>query len=180
MIPGILEDYLIINKPLRRADVIVVMAGETKIRLPAAAELYKRGVADKILLTNDGIFSSWSEEKQRNLYEVEWAEIYLLKMGIPAKAVIKLPYTSSGSIYDALNTRKFILSSGLKSLLIVTSDYHTRRSLWIFERLLKGHPIKIGVYPANTHMESRSIFNRFVTLGYELIKYFYYLVRYTP
>jgi uncharacterized SAM-binding protein YcdF (DUF218 family) len=154
------------------------MAGEEPIRLPAAARLYKEGRAPKILLTNDGIFSSWSEEKQRNLYQVEWAEDNLLKMQVPENAIVKLSYSSNGSIHDALNTRKYVLDKGLKDIIIVTSDYHTRRSLWIFERVFRGYPVKIGVYPAKSEVKSESALRRFMTLSFEMLKLIYYKSRY--
>jgi uncharacterized SAM-binding protein YcdF (DUF218 family) len=176
----VLEDYLVVDKTLPHADALVVMAGEEPIRLPAAARLYKEGKAPKILLTNDGIFSSWSEERQRNLYQVEWAEDNLLKMQVPENAIVKLPYSSSGSIHDALNTRKFALDKGLKSIIIVTSDYHTGRSLWAFERVFQGYHVEIGVSPAKSDVKSESYLRRFMMLSYEMLKLVYYKCRYNP
>ena len=175
----VMGDYLVVFKPLQHADALVVMAGETSVRLPAAARLYKEGKADKILLTNDGIFSSWSEEKQRNLYEVEWSEDKLLRMGIPGSAIVKLTYSASGSIFDALNTRKFVLANGVRSLIIVTSDYHTRRSLWAFERVFQGRNVNIGVYPADSGMCKISKIRKSALLLLELTKYLYYKSSYS-
>jgi|WetSurMetagenome_2_1015567.scaffolds.fasta_scaffold111356_1 uncharacterized SAM-binding protein YcdF (DUF218 family) len=175
-----LEEYLVVSKPLQHADAIVVMAGDTSKRLPTAARLYKEGKANKIVLTNDGVFSSWSEEKQRNLYGVEWAEDNLLKMQVPENAIVKLPYSSSGSIHDALNTRKYALDKGVKSIIIVTSDYHTGRSLWTFERVFQGYHLKIGVSPAKSDVKSESYLRRFMKLSYEMLKLIYYKCRYNP
>ncbi len=174
----VLEDFLVVDRPLPHGDALVVMAGEMPIRLSAAAKLYKEGKAEKILLTNDGVFSAWSEEKQRNLYHVEWAEYHLLKMQVPENAIVKLSYSSSGSIHDALNTRKYVLGNGLKNIIIVTSDYHTRRSLWIFERVFRGYPVKIGVYPAKSEVNPESSLRRFMTLSFEMLKLIYYKSRY--
>jgi uncharacterized SAM-binding protein YcdF (DUF218 family) len=172
-----LEKFLVVNEQLAHADALVVMAGETSLRLPAAARLFKEGKGDKILLTNDGIFSSWSEEKQRNLYDVEWAEVDLLKMGIPGSAIVKLTYSSSGTIFDALNTRKFALANGMKSLLVVTSDYHTRRSLWTFQEVFRGINIKISVFPVQSYPK-KPLYIRAIVLGLELIKYVFYKAAY--
>jgi len=175
----VLEDFLVVDRPLPHGDALVVMAGEEPIRLPAAARLYKEGRAPRILLTNDGIFSSWSEEKQRNLYQVEWAEDNLLKMQVPENAIVKLSYSSNGSIHDALNTRKYVLDKRLKNIIIVTSDYHSRRSLWIFERVFRDHSVKIGVYPAKSEVNLLPNYKRFILLSYELVKLVYYEFRYT-
>jgi len=174
-----LEEFLVVNAPLQHADALVVMAGEIPVRLQAAARAYFNGKADKILLTNDGILGGWSEEKQRNLYQVEWAEEELLKMKIPENAIVKLAYSSSGSVYDALNTRTAVVKMGIKSITVVTSDYHTRRSLWIFERVFRGLPVKIGVYSADSRMGRKSELKRSLVLVYEMTKYFYYKCRYS-
>ncbi len=46
--PPIFEGYLVREKPLEKADTIVVMAGEREQRLPAAARLYHEGRAPRI------------------------------------------------------------------------------------------------------------------------------------
>ena len=174
----ILEDFLIVKKELPRAEALVVMAGSTSERLPVAARLFQDGVAPRILLTNDGIFSAWSAENQRNLYNIDWARLELLKMQVPEQAIVKLAYSSSGSIYDALNSRKEILGKGIKSIIIVTPDYHTRRSLWTFERVLRNQAVAIGSYPAISEVSKSSDFIKFLELGRELIKYLYYTIMY--
>lgn len=175
---SILSDFLIIDKPIPHAEALVVMAGSVRERLPAAARLFQRGIAPKILLTNDGVLGAWSEEKHRNLYLVEWAESELMKMQIPETAIVKLAYSSSGSIHDALNSRTEILDQGIRSIIIVTSDYHTRRSLWSFERVLQGHPVAVGVYPAVSEVSTASDFIKFPVLCREFISYIYYRINY--
>jgi uncharacterized SAM-binding protein YcdF (DUF218 family) len=109
---------------------------------------------------------------------VEWAEEKLLDMGIPGSAIVKLTYSASGSIFDALNTRKFILAHGIRSIMVVTSDYHTRRSLWTFERVFQSRNVEIGVYPADTGMGNMSIIKRSAVLGFEMTKFLYYRYKY--
>jgi uncharacterized SAM-binding protein YcdF (DUF218 family) len=172
-------NFLVVDKPLAHADALVVMAGSYSERLPASAKLYMEGKAPKILLTNDGIFSSWSEEKQRNLYQVEWAEDDLVHLQVPANAILKLTYTDSGSIHDALNARTAILAEGMKKIMIVTSDYHARRTLWTFEKVLHGYPVSIGVYPVKSNIMSLPNYKKFMFLGQEMMKFAYYKFRYS-
>jgi uncharacterized SAM-binding protein YcdF (DUF218 family) len=174
----IMAGYLIVAHPLHSADALIVMAGSMSERLPAAAELYKKKVANKILLTNDGVSSAFSIEKQRNLYEVEWAETYLISSGVPEKAIFKLSYTSSGTIYDVLNTRAAVQAAGIKSIIIVTSDYHTRRSHWVFKRVFKDYPVTVGVFPVESRVATMSTVRKFMVLGYEMLKLLYYNCRY--
>lgn len=174
----ILGGFLIINKPLTHADALVVMAGSMPERLPAAARLFRDGISQKILLTNDGVKGAWSEEKHRNLSQVEWAEADLIKMQVPETAIVKLAYSSSGTIHDALNSRTEILDKDIKTIIIVTSDYHTKRSLWTFERVLRSNRVAIGVYPAISEGSKSSEFKRFLELSSEMIKLIYYICKF--
>lgn len=174
----LLEDFLVVKKELPRAEALVVMAGSPAERLPAAAQLFQEGVAPLILLTNDGVLGAWSAEQHRNLMSVEWAEADLVNMQIPAEAIVKLTYTASGSIYDALNARQEILAKGLRSIIIVTSDYHTRRALWTFARVLRKYPITIGVMPAASEPAGSADLLKLPKLGGEMTKYLYYRLAY--
>lgn len=146
--PTLLEPFLVTEQNLSKADALVVMAGSRYERIPAAARLYHLGAAPRILLTNDGIFSSWSAEDNRNLYEVEWAKKQLLQLGVPSNAIEILQFTKCGSYYDAINTRKYVsMHDSLRSLLVVTSFYHSSRTLMIFQKIFHNTNIEIGIYP---------------------------------
>ena len=172
-----LESYLVVSEPLPKADAIVVMAGGPDVRLPSVADMYKKGVAPQVLLTNDGIFASWSQKHQRNLYLVEWAREDLLEIGVPENTITLLHYTASGTIHDALNTLEYIHTHPeIRNLLVVTSDYHTRRTLWTFRRVFEGQGTQIGVCPVPD--PSESWWRRTGVLYLEFLKYLYYRVRY--
>lgn len=172
--PALLETILVVERMTPNADALVVMAGSRSERNPVTARLYREGYASRILLTNDGILGGWSSKFQRNLYLVEWAREYLLEEGVPEDAIELLGFSESGSYYDALNTRSHVLAAGnIQSLLVVTSDYHTRRTLWVFEHVFSGMNIRIGVYPI-----PKDKGRRLGVLATELVKLVYYRVRY--
>jgi len=175
----LLEAFLIVDRPLTKADALVVMAGSRSERLPAAAKLFKMGTGSRILLTNDGVFSEWSREKQRNLFQVEWAEVELLEMKIPQVAIFKSFYTSSGSIHDALNSRQFVSREGINSIIIVTSDYHTKRSLWTFEQVYRDRDLIIGVYPVRSSLMEMPNYKKIMPLAVEMLKCAYYYCMYS-
>ena len=175
--PTLLEPFVVAEQTMTRADALVVMAGSRYERIPAAARLYHQGAAPRILLTNDGVRSAWSAKHKRNLYEVEWAREQLLELGVPSDAIELLEYTKSGSYYDALNTRKFVLADGtVRSLLVVTSYYHSQRTLWTFHRIFSGTGVQIGVYPIPKDLQYKGRWLRVLTV--ELVKLLYYKMYY--
>lgn len=177
LVPLALESFLVLSSSMPQADAIVLMAGSRQVREPAASRLYKEGVAPKVLLTNDGVRADFSPKHGRNLYLAEWAKEDLVEKGVPEDAVVLLRYTASGTIHDALNTREYVRAHPeIRRLLVVTSDYHTRRTLWTFQRVFAGEGIQVGVYPVPD--QSESWWRRVLVLYVEFLKYVYYYVRY--
>jgi uncharacterized SAM-binding protein YcdF (DUF218 family) len=176
--PEFLEKVVVAEQSLFQADALVLMAGGGRYeRLPAVVELYEDGVAPRILLTNDGVIGRWSEKHQRNLYHVEWAREYLLDREVPAEAIEILDFIESGSYFDALNTRHFVDEDNtIRSLLVVSSNYHTRRTLWTFERVFAGTDVKVGVYPIPRSPDDNRRW--LIRNGMETIKLGFYWLRY--
>jgi len=155
-----------------KSDAIVLLAGNHKERAPAAAMLYRDGYAPRIILTNDGVFSSWSTRHNRNLYQIEWAEEELIELGVPRDRIVKLPFYGSATVYDALAVKLYLFKSGLRKIIVVTSDRHTRRAFWTFRYVLKSYPAEIAMYPAKSF-----VFGPKET-AMEYVKLLYYSVRY--
>src|SRR6266540_1491803 len=83
LVAWIAAQALIVSAPLDRADAIVVFSGSSVYleRVRHAAKLYHDGCASRIVLTNDNVKSSWSEERQTNPLFVERARDELLSAG---------------------------------------------------------------------------------------------------
>ncbi len=156
-----------------KTGVLVLLAGSYEERAPVVVSLYNRGYSGQLLLTDDGIKRQWSRKHQRNLYTTERAEEDLVKNGVPRNSIVKLPFGRSGTVYDALEVRKYIIKHDIRSICLVTSDYHTRRALWIFERVLRHQPASISIAPAN----SESSFFAMSVLEY--VKLVYYRIRFS-
>ncbi len=145
----LLAEGLIIEKPLESADAIVVLGGSHTYveRTHKAAEIYNRGTAPKIYLTDDGEYSGWSQTEQRNPPFVELARNSLILHGVPAENIEILEPRVSGTIDEARILSQKAKSVNLSSLLIVTSAYHTRRALATFQKVFDENkqPTTLGI-----------------------------------
>ncbi len=130
-----------------QADALVVLSGSSVYleRVNRAAQLWKEGRAPKILLTNDNERSGWSSEQQRNPLFVERESEALQLAGIPAAAIEVLPQPVSSTYEEAVRLRDYATTQGLRSVLIVTSAYHSRRALWTMRRVFEGSGVEVGV-----------------------------------
>lgn len=148
--------FLIVRSPLARADAIVVLSGSAAHveRAQWAAHLYKSGLAPKIILTNDNQQGGWSETLQRNPFYFERSRDQLLNAGVPPKAIeIRLEPVSS-TYEEAQLMRAVQRDLGLKSIVLVTSAYHSRRAFWTFRRVLGGSDTEIGIEPVGLNVTS--------------------------
>lgn len=147
---------LIVQSPLSTSDAIVVLANASALdeRTRRAAQLFLDGRTARILVTNENLRSRWSDLHQRNLYTYEWEVEELQRSGVPAH-VIEVLHQPVGSTYEeALETKQYALQHGLNSVLIVTSAYHSRRSLWVFQEVFAGTAVKIGLESAAPGQET--------------------------
>ena len=144
-----LAEHLIVEKPLEKADAILVLGGSSTYveRTHKAAELFKQGIAPKIFLTNDGEQGGWDRREQRNPYFVERARWELINQGVAESAIEILPGIVRGTQDEAVLLEKTLAEKPLKSLLIVTSPYHTRRAFSAFASILheKADAPEIGI-----------------------------------
>ncbi len=128
--------FLVVDAP-RPSDVILVLAGETDRRPERALQLLAQGYGRRIVL-----------DVPTNIKIYEFTQIQLAE-----KYVHDLPQAASVSVcpIDGLSTKdeskdaeKCIAREGARSVLIVTSDFHTRRALNVFRREIPGHEYSVA------------------------------------
>jgi hypothetical protein len=96
-------------------------------RAARAAELFKSGMAPRIIASGRYLrpYASIAELEQHDLTD----------RGVPATAVVRLPHRAADTREEALAISQLLSSRGWKRVILVTSNYHTRRSLYICERV---------------------------------------------
>jgi len=138
---------LIVNAELPQADTIAVLAGSSTYleRTHRAAQLFHEGRASKIALTNDNLHSGWSGEQQRNPLFVEQAFDELTNQGVPAARIEIVPGAVTNTYDEAVRLRQYALARSVRSILVVTSAYQSRRALWTLRRVFERSDIAIGL-----------------------------------
>lgn len=141
---------LVVREELERADALVVMSGSADYaeRAAEAVRLFREGRAPVILLTDDGQRGPWSDEEQRNPFFHERTRAELRRAGVPDEAVLLLAGTVTGTREESALLRQEADARGLRSLLVVTSAYHTRRALRTLRAAFDGSGVRLGMEPA--------------------------------
>ena len=177
---------LIVSAPMDSADAIVVLSGSSTYieRTHKAAELYRHGRAPLVLLTDDHTRGGWSSAQQRNPYFVERATDELIRQGVPTEKIRIIPGVASSTHDEVLLLKDYTIAQGLRSLLVVTSAYHSRRALRSLRQSFTGSGTTIGLDPVPPGSQTPSPAVWWLRLegwrlvGGEFVKLIYYWVKY--
>jgi hypothetical protein len=128
--------FLLVDSPLP-SDVILVLAGETDRRPERALELLAQGYGKRVLLdvpANAKIYEST---------EIQLAQKYI--QDLPQAASIRIcPIYGMSTRDESKDAEKCLGLEGGKKVLIVTSDFHTRRALSVFRREIPGRDYSVA------------------------------------
>jgi uncharacterized SAM-binding protein YcdF (DUF218 family) len=178
--------WLVLNPEPARSDILVVLGGSSTYeeRAEYAAQLFREGLAPKVVLTDDGQRGGWSQEQQRNPFFVERAAAVLERAGVPAERIETLRPTTSSTYEEALLLRDYAAAHSLRSLLVVTSGYHSRRARWTLERVFRGSPVEVTLAAVPPGRQTPSPASWWLSptgwrmVALEYLKLAYYRVRY--
>ena len=133
---------LIVAEGIDRPDAIVSLASHEWERLPAAALLARRAPDAKVLLTQPIAVNAF------NCNDCAHRIDRLVASGVSKDRIEVLPRRVYRTLDEAQAVREWAARHGAKSVVVVTSPYHTRRALASFRQALKGTGIAVGVHPA--------------------------------
>lgn len=140
-------DSLIADRPQANADAIVILSGAADYtqRAEGGARAFREGAAVRILLTDDDQRGGWDDTEKGNPYFVERTSRELTRLGVPGDAIEILPGKVGGTGDEAELVVRTAVERGYRGIIIVTSDYHSRRALWAFDRAAENHGSQLSV-----------------------------------
>jgi uncharacterized SAM-binding protein YcdF (DUF218 family) len=118
--------FLVIDEP-QKADTILVLAGETDRRPARALELLKQGYAERVILdvpASAMVYGSTYLQLAQN-----WTSVQPQSTALTVCAIQGL--STKAEAADAMDCLR---RAGARSVLLVTSDFHTRRALSVFRK----------------------------------------------
>jgi uncharacterized SAM-binding protein YcdF (DUF218 family) len=140
--------YLVAVDPLENADAIEILGGGELSRCKTAAQLFHRGWAPRILVSK-AIYPSEKEELLRygipTLENHEQCLAILSFHRVPMSAVEVIEGYNQSTQDEAQKIMAYLESGGIKRLIIVTSNFHTRRTRLLFRRILRATDVRVIV-----------------------------------
>jgi len=127
---------LVLDSP-QRSDVILVLAGETDHRPARALELLDQGYARRLVMDVPAAARIYQ------FTQVELAEQYVQHLRQGGSVTI-CPITGLSTRDEARDAEKCLAHEPGNRILIVTSDFHTRRALSIFRHEIRGKSFSVA------------------------------------
>ena len=139
-----LGKFLVQSDKLEKADAIAVFSGDNGPRTEKGVELLKEGYADYLILSGGKVYD-----------DVTMAELmknHAIKLGVDESKIL-IDDESATTNENADFTADIIEENNFKSVIVVTSDYHTRRSKLAMEKalentLIDGEKVFVSVTPS--------------------------------
>jgi hypothetical protein len=170
----------IVSDPITRADAVVVLGGDYQARPAVAADLYRRGLADKVLVSKIG------EVEQASLGAIpshtKLNRTTLLNLGVPSSAIENFGTANRNTKEEAVALREWAKRNAASVFIVPTEIFSARRVRWIFHREFSGSGVTIEVasfeQPGYTCTEWWKTEQGVVAFQNELLKYIYYRLKY--
>lgn len=133
------------------SDALLVLAGGTPDRELAAAALFHRGLAPRIVLTRNIERAQWDLVREQGITvegELALRRRILKGLHVPDDAVVVIPGVVTSTRDEADAVERWAPSAGIRSLLIVTSRPHTARAKRTFHAALHDQAITVRMIAA--------------------------------
>jgi len=120
-----LGSYLVKDQAPEKADIALVLAGDSEgNRILTAAQLVRREYVPKALVSGPGGFYGY--------HECDLAIPFAVKAGYPESYFLHFENEARSTKEEAHDAVARLRQMGVHKVLLITSDYHTRRAGGIF------------------------------------------------
>jgi uncharacterized SAM-binding protein YcdF (DUF218 family) len=119
----------VVEDPLEHADAILVLSDDNFFadRATRASELFRQRLAPVIVASGRRLRPSAGI--------AELMEHDLVERGVPREAVIRFPQDADNTREEAIALATLVTEDHWHSVIVVTSNYHTRRARYIFRHI---------------------------------------------
>lgn len=134
----------VVDDGLHPSDAVVALRGdpvEETVRTEEAIKLLQQGYA-KTILVDANVEPFFGD------HEAQIIEAYLRSKGISDRQMQLCENNADSTAEEARALHRCFERTGARQVIVVTSEYHTRRARFIFRHELAGSGITVMIHPA--------------------------------
>ncbi len=119
----------VVEDPLQQSDALLLLGDDNFFadRATRASELYRQKLAPVVVASGRRL--------RPTAGVAELMEHDLIERGVPKDRIIRFPQDADNTREEAQALRALVVEKNWHSVIVVTSNYHTRRARYIFERV---------------------------------------------
>jgi len=119
----------VVEDPLQQSDALLLLSDDNFFadRATRASELYRQKLAPVVVASGRRLRPSAGI--------AELMEHDLIERGVPKERIIRFPHDADNTREEAQALRALAVEKSWHSVIVVTSNYHTRRARYIFQRV---------------------------------------------
>ena len=170
--------WLDVGETPQSTDFVLVLPGHYETRPFVSAALVNVGLADKALIIETASSPDVTAGVAPPNHEIVWR--ILVRRGVQPDDITILEASSTCTLEDAEALARFLKGRPDKTVTIVTNDFHTRRSRWVFRRVFgeRFQQLRFVSAPrdecdAENWWHSRSGISLYVSEYLKLVYYFF-------
>jgi hypothetical protein len=143
---GLASDYLIVDDPLKRTDILVVLSGVSTLH--EGVKLYKSGYGAELVLVGRRI--------QWNTYEPDIMRGHAVSLGVPVKNISLITLIEPGDSW-AEKTADLMKRKGFQSATIIANAYQSRRVKNQLEKIATKSGYTMDIHTVTTSQFDKTI-----------------------
>jgi uncharacterized SAM-binding protein YcdF (DUF218 family) len=144
-------NFLVVEEPvLTPSDMIVVLNGRDTERLLAAADLFHQGhaaVVGMVALEKQAGTDEFRKRVGPDWNSKVFAQRALEALGIPETAFTWIGNGAGSTFEEARAVEQFAKAKGYRSIIVVTSKWHSKRTRSVFASVFRHEDVHIAVWP---------------------------------
>ncbi len=173
----IVGGWLDVGTPPKKTDYVMLLSGDRNTRPFQVADLYQQKLADRVMITSSKKSSkSLAPEKHEILVDI------LVRCGVPENKITPIDSRCASTFDEAATLNRFLDENPETSFCVVTNQYHTRRTRWVFSKVLGPKINRVYFVSAPTdHFHAGNWWKHeegFTLYLSEFFKFAFYWVRY--
>ncbi|MFC1883557.1 YdcF family protein [Thermodesulfobacteriota bacterium] len=141
--------FLVIEQPLKKADAMLCLSGAPIERGLAASDLFVKGLAPKVIITRGPLPDGLNHLEKIGVEYQEPRDLLLnilKRRGVPGSSCFIDDRIVTSTFSEAALVKTIIDKEGYKSIIIITSPFHTRRAWLTFKEVLKDSNVDLIIY----------------------------------
>jgi uncharacterized SAM-binding protein YcdF (DUF218 family) len=170
----------IVSDSVTRSDAVVVLGGSLDARPFAAAEIYKKGLVSKVIVSQ--VAEAYLTKIGAIPGHTELNRAVLLKLGVPEAAIGTFGQANRNTFDEAAALRDWADEHHILRIIIPTEIFAARRMQWIFNREFAGSLVRLEIPsfepPNYTRAEWWKTEAGMIAFQNEIMKYLYYRLKY--